>query len=188
MEPSVPLRTPGNGLRTDEIVLVPIGDSGAEASAPFVKEYCSFGACVFLLVDAHQIGSTHSHLARCRSSMPELFGPHIRTVLVIQSVRELLGADQVAAGLWELRDTMGKFGLSADGVLANDDSTLFSELADTLVLGRGSMASLSDEVAWLSARDLDAQDMAVATGVLRDWRVQVAGRRNREGSCVTSLP
>ena len=182
MEPGSPLRFTESGLRTEEITLVPLIDLGLEVSPLLVQEHSQPDATVFLLVDAHQIGSTHSQLARSQSSLPELFGSHIRTVLVIQSVRDLLEGDEVAAGLWELRRMIGKLGLSVYGVLANDDSSLFSELADTLVLARRPMATLSDEVAWLSTMGLDEQDKVAATGILRDWRAFAAGRSKGERS------
>lgn len=170
------------GALSREIAVAPLDDAGTEQSATLVKRLGQRGAAAFLIVDAHQIGATHNQLHRCRTSIPELFGPRIRKFLVIQSIRELIVSDQFAAGLWELCGMVMELGLAVDGVLANDDSVLYSDLADTLVTGRWPMATLHDEMDWLSARRLDDEDKAVATGALREWRALASGRSKREVS------
>lgn len=177
-EPSLPCRLAGSGPAIAEVALAPLSDTDGEAAAPLVRDYCAFPFTLFLLVDPHQIGAASSQLARCRSAMPELFTRQEGVVLVVQSVRALLGADQVAAGLWELRGMLGVFGLRVDGVLVNDEETLFSDLADALLLARRPMDTLTDEMAWLGR--LDEQDRALAVGILRGWRVLAAEQRQWE--------
>lgn len=177
-EPGIPCRLAGRGPAIAEVALAPMSDTDEEAAAPLVRAYCASPFTLFLLVDPHQIGAACSQLARCRSAMPELFTRQEGVVLVVQSVRALLGADQVAAGLWELRGMLGAFGLRVDGVLANDEDTLFSDLADALLLARRPMDTLTDEMAWLGR--LDEQDRALAVGILRGWRILAAEQRQWE--------
>ncbi len=142
------------------------------------RRFFASPATVFLLLDAMQEGSTRKQIERSLLREHDVSSLHV--VVVAQSVRDLVNANELAAGMRALLDAAAHFKFRLCGALANDDSLVLSALLDRLALDDSSLRTQRDEERWQSElAELGSTGGVDLARVLRDWRDQRAAQTRR---------
>lgn len=131
-----------------------------------IREFSAGGGMVYLLLDAEQPGSTMNQLSRCGAV--EVFRDARGVILVIQEIRGLENAGQVAAGVRQMKALADTFQLQVDGVLVNSGNDVATAVVDRLFLRGSDLKTIHDEQDWIAELALGAQDYVAK--ILRDWR------------------
>jgi len=131
-----------------------------------IREFSAGGAMVYLLLDAEQPGSTMNQLLR--SGAVEVLRDAHGVILVIQEIRGLENAGQVAAGVRQMKTLADTFQLLVDGVLVNSGNDVATAVVDRLFLRGSDLNTIQDEQEWIADLGLGAQDYVAR--ILRDWR------------------
>jgi predicted GTPase len=135
------------------------------------EDFLSRPATIFLFVDVEQIGSALNQIMR--SGIRKSISRSTGLVLVIQCVRGLINARNLAEGVLYLRDAFDELSpkIVVDAVLANSNDILFTNASDVLFERGHKLQTLNDEqelVAALAANDPRARIRAGE--LLRGWR------------------
>ena len=150
-----------------------------ENRSGLLKHVQEFGVCgpmVYLLLDIEQPGSTMNQLGK--SGVLEVLRNAHGLVLVVQEIRGLENAGQVAAGVRQMKVLADTFQLRVDGVLVNSGNDVATAVVDRLFREGHTLRTIQDEQAWIADLAMGAEDYVA--GILRQWREEEGALEEEE--------
>ena len=143
-----------------------------------VGDFAAGGPMVYLLLDAEQPGSTMNQL--WRSGAVEVLRGARGLILVIQEIRGLENAGQIASGVRQMRELADTFQLQVDGLLVNSGNDVATAVVDRLFRMGNELKTIHDEREWIAELGVGAE--AYVARILREWREEEG--HWEEGECL----
>ena len=161
---------PGAGLHLFDTaygsVAIALNDENDSDLLRQVTDFTAGGSMVYLLLDAEQPGSTMNQL--WRSGAVDVLRNARGLILVIQEIRGLENAGQIASAVRQMRVLADNFEFQVDGLLANCGNAVASAVVDRLFLRGDELRTIHDEREWIAELGIGAE--AYVARVLRGWR------------------